>query len=308
VNSVLQNQWPGPLALFTVSKNLSSVPTVPLWREKTKTIVPLDAGAESVIVPRCAVPYIRTQLYDYPHIDKSHRNCVGLLQDVVFISNGESMAESNWQNLKNMCPRARRSDGVIGREAAYKAAAGLAETPWFFAVFAKTEVLPTFKFDFQPDRMQQPKHYIFHSRNPLNGLEYGAMNINLYNRQLTLDTVPGLDFTLSSAHEVIPICASISRFNTDPWVTWRSAFREVLKLKREVDLGADVEIQHRLHAWTTRAQGQNAQHCLQGAQDALDYYNKTNGSLEALMKSFDWAWLQDYYYGLYQVRPWLESV
>lgn len=308
VDAVLQTQWQGPLALFTTGSSPASIPTVVLWREKTKTIVPLDSGAESIIVPRGAVSHIRTQLYDYPYVDKSRRSHTATLQDVIFISNGESMAESNWRHLVELCPRAKRSDGVVGREAAYKAAATLSDTPWFFAVFAKTEVLPSFKFDFHPDRMQQPKHYIFHSRNPLNGLEYGAMNINLYNRQLTLDTVPGLDFTLSSAHEVIPICASTSRFNTDPWVTWRSAFREVLKLKREVELGADVEIQHRLHIWTTHAQGQNAEHCLQGAQDALNYYEKINGRIEDLQLSFDWAWLQDYYYSLYQTRPWLESV
>ena len=308
VDAIKNLEWTGPLALFTTATALCNLPTVSLWREKTRTIVPLDLGAESVILPRDAISYVTTQLYDYPYIDKTQRHTGSSLQDVIFISNGESMAEANWQHLKTVCPRARRSDGVTGREAAYKAAAELSDTPWFYAVFAKTEVLMDFAFDYAPDRLQQPKHYIFHSRNPVNGLEYGAMNINLYNRQLVLDTVPGLDFTLSAAHEVVPICASISRFNTDPWVTWRSAFREVLKLKREVDLGADIEIQHRLRVWTTQAQGQNAEHCLQGAQDALAYYARVLGRLEDLQLSFDWAWLQEYYYNLYQHRPWLESV
>ena len=308
VDAIKNLEWAGPLALFTTATAPCNLPTVSLWREKTRTIVPLDSGAESVILPRGAIPYVTTQLYDYPYIDKTQRHAGSSLQDVIFISNGESMAEANWQHLKNICPRAQRSDGVTGREAAYKAAAGLSSTPWFYAVFAKTEVLMDFAFDYSPDRLQQPKHYIFHSRNPVNGLEYGAMNINLYNRQLVLDTVPGLDFTLSAAHEVVPICASISRFNTDPWVTWRSAFREVLKLKREVDMGADVEIQHRLRVWNTQAQGQNAEFCLQGAQDALTYYAKVSGRLEDLQLSFDWAWLQDYYHSLYHTQPWLESV
>jgi hypothetical protein len=226
--------------------------------------------------------------------------------DVIFISNGESMAEQNWQHLKSICPRARRSDGVNGRELAYKTAAELSTTPWFYAVFAKTEVFDTFKFDYQPDWLQQPKHYIFHSRNPLNGLEYGAMNVNLYNRQLVLDTEQGIDFTLSAAHEVVPICISVSRFNTDPWVTWRSAFREVLKLQLEVDQGADVEIQYRLNTWLTVAQGHNAQWCLAGGQDAVQYYKSVNGDYEKLQLSFDWQWLQDYYYSLYKTTPWLE--
>jgi hypothetical protein len=312
VDVVQTHDFAGPLAIFSTGLSLSQglkPPAVSLWREKTKTIVPLSPGANIVIVPKVAISHIKTQLYDYPNIDKTRRNDqIDQESDVIFISNGESMADANWRQLVDLCSRAQRSDGVTGREAAYKAAAQLSTTPWFFAVFAKTEVLPDFKFDYQPDRMQQSKHYIFHSKNPVNDLEYGAMNINLYNRQLVLGTQPGLDFTLSAAHEVVPICASISRFNTDPWVTWRSAFREVLKLQREVDQGADVEIQYRLNTWLTVAHGENAQWCLQGATDAARYYQSINGDYDGLKLSFDWAWLQNYYHSLYHQRPWLESV
>jgi hypothetical protein len=105
----------------------------------------------------------------------------------------------------------------------------------------------------------------------------------------------------------VPIVASISRFNTDPWITWRSAFRETMKLRREVDLGADIEIEHRLEVWCTKAQGQNAEYCLQGAQDGVDYYQSVNGDLEMLKLSFDWQWCQDYYRAKYGRELWLES-
>jgi hypothetical protein len=296
---------PSPLSLFTCMPDPPDcVPAVNLWRPETRAVTPLDQGSCQVIVPREACGSIQTQVYDYPYIDKSHAMNPGTLCDVIFISNGEPMAQSNFETLLAACPRTKHSQGVQGRERAYKAAAAMSDTDWFYAVFAKTEVLDTFDFSFQPDRLQAPKHYIFHSRNPLNGLEYGAMNINLYNKDLVLKTVPGLDFTLSAAHEVVPILASISRFNTDPWVTWRSAFREVLKLKREVDLGADVEIQYRLRIWCTKAQGDNSEHCLQGAKDALEYYDRVEGDLNALMNSFDWDWLQKYYYSKYQQTPW----
>ena len=307
VNSIQQHDFIAPLEVFTCTNVDKQLPVVSLWREQTRTITPLSAGASAVIVPQLAASRIKTQLYDYPYIDKSHAKIVeDQLQDVVFISNGEPMAEDNWNTLLAQCPRAKRSDGITGREAAYKAAAGISKTPWFFAVFAKTEVLPNFHFDFQPDRMQQPKHYIFHSRNPLNGLEYGAMNINLYNRQLVLNTIPGLDFTLSAPHTVVPIVASISRFNTDPWITWRSAFRETMKLRREVDHGADIEIEHRLETWCTQAQGENAEYCLQGARDGVQYYESVQGDLELLKLSFDWQWCQDYYRAKYGRELWLE--
>jgi hypothetical protein len=58
------------------------------------------------------------------------------------------------------------SRGVTGRVAAYHAAAEMSTTPWFFAVFAKLEVNPIFDWSWQPDRLQEPKHYIFHALNP----------------------------------------------------------------------------------------------------------------------------------------------
>ena len=273
----------------------------PLWEKRAIHV--FNTSGSVLLVPRDCKQHFSTQYYDYPYILRHNGyNCEDKALDIVFISNGEKNADLNWKHLEkvhkhNACTnRLVRSDGVNGRTQAYKAAAELSETEWFYAVFAKTEVLDTFKFDIQPDYLEETKHYMLHSRNPLNGLEYGAMNINIYNRQLTLDTQAGLDFTLSSNHDTIPVCASISRFNEDPWITWRSAFREVLKLKREVDLGDPrPEIAYRLQIWCTKAEGNNAEWCLQGAQDALEYYKQEQGSYTALLNSYDWPWLKAYF-------------
>jgi hypothetical protein len=303
VDAIWTHEFQEPVVQFYKDKPVEPV-TISLWQERLRTVVPLVKGSENVLIPKDAKNHINEQVYDYEWIDKKHVALEPQPCDVIFISNGEPMAEENWQLLQSICPRAKRSDGVDGREAAYKTAASLSESDWFFAVFAKTEVLPEFKFDFVADRLQEPKHYIFHSRNPLNGLEYGAMNINLYNVQLVLDTKPGLDFTLSQLHTVVPEVASISRFNTDPWITWRSAFREVLKLKLEVDQGAGFELQHRLKVWCERAEGENADYCLQGANDALEYYISVDGNYEMLKLSFDWPWLQQFYFDKHGVQLW----
>ena len=49
----------------------------------------MSSGASSVIVPKTAVPFVKTQLYDYPYIDKTQRILVDPRLDIVFISNGE---------------------------------------------------------------------------------------------------------------------------------------------------------------------------------------------------------------------------
>jgi len=272
-----------------------------LWKERNLHV--FNKSGSVLLVPRDCKQYFKEQYYDYPYILR-HKgyNIEDNTLDIVFISNGEKNADLNWINLQqvhknNACTnRLVRSDGVDGRTQAYKTAAQLSKTEWFYAVFAKTEVLETFKFDLYPDYLEETKHYMLHSRNPLNGLEYGAMNINIYNRQLTLNTNAGLDFTLSSNHDTIPVVASISRFNEDPWVTWRSAFREVLKLQREVDQGDPrPEIAYRLKIWCTVAEGKNAEWCLQGANDAQQYYLQEQGSYDALLNSYDWPWLKAYF-------------
>jgi hypothetical protein len=299
VDAVKSQDFAGPLAVFT---NHDYVPgnlvTVPLWRQETKTIVPISSGASSVIVPKTAVPFVKTQLYDYPHIDKTQRILVDPCLDVVFISNGEPNADQHWQDLvyalqRGHSNRAVRVDGVNGRVAAYHAAAQASHTPWFFAVFAKLKVNSNFDWMWQPDRMQLPKHYIFHARNPINGLEYGHQAMIAYNKQLVLaNTGYGLDFTLDQPHEVVPILSGTAWYTDSPWMAWRTAFREVLKLK---DSLPDVESEYRLNMWLSNAgEVPNAEWSQWGAEDAVEYYDAVAGDFAELKKSYDWAWLASY--------------
>jgi hypothetical protein len=192
----------------------------------------------------------------------------------VFISNGEVNADYNYEKLKFHAGdqnRIRRVDRVPGRVAAYHAAANASTTPWFFAVFAKLEVDYLFDWSWQPDRLQQAKHYIFHARNPINGLEYGHQAMIAYNKQLTLaNTGTGLDFTLDSAHEVVPILSGTAYYHMDPWMCWRTAFREVLKLCS----ATDIESQYRLKQWIKECGPRNdydyARWSHIGAQDAVE--------------------------------------
>jgi hypothetical protein len=294
--AVRTQDWAGPLALFTNTDCVSgNLVTVPLWRENVKTIVPLSEGATSVIVPKTAVPYIKTQLYDYPYIDRTHRKDNDQPLDIVFISNGEKDAEANFNWLTTVVRpainRTHWSDGVSGRVAAYHAAAELSTTPWFFAVFAKLRVDQHFDWSWQPDRMQQAKHYIFHARNTINDLEYGHQGMIAYNKKLVLENAGhGLDFTLDQPHEVVPVLSGEAIYYTSNWVAWRTAFRECLKLRASLP---DVENEYRLKQWLDVDHGAG-QWSSKGAQDAVEYYEEVDGDFEQLRKSYEWAWLATY--------------
>jgi hypothetical protein len=298
VEAVKHTDWPGPLAVFTVDCEPITLPTVSLWCQETRTIVPLSRGASAVIVPKTARADVRTQLYDYPFIDKTESKRHGDHPlDIVFIANGEPNAFDHWTRLINETGyrpnRVTQVSKVNGRVAAYHAAARASQTPWFFAVFAKLEVDDRFDWSWQPDRMQEPKHYIFHARNPVNGLVYGHQAMIAYNRDLVLNNPGhGLDFTLDSAHEVVPILSGVARYNVSPWVTWRTAFREALKLCGN----SDVESQYRLKQWlaTPRTNIENWVWSVWGAEDAVEYYQAVAGDFEQLRKSYDWSWLASY--------------
>jgi len=211
--------------------------------------------------------------------------------DIIFLSYDEPNAEENWKKLKEKHPRAKRSHGVKGRTQAYYAAAAMSDTDYFFAVFPTIDIDDSFDFAFQPDRMKNACHYIFHCKNPVNGLEYGHRAVILYNKHLCLSTIhPSLDFTLSQPHTVVPQLCGTSHFNTTPEISWRVAFREVIKL---CEMKPTVESRHRLKKWCELGKGDNALLVQQGALNAVEYYKEHKDDMNALKLSYELEWLKN---------------
>ena len=272
----------------------------PLWRQKMRNIVSFSQGNSLVLVPKDAQTFIEVQVYDYPHVDK--QNLVkDPAQDIIFISYDEPNADANWAILSAKFPQARRLHGVEGMEHALLKAAEMSRTDWYYAVFAKTELHPNFDFEFRPDLFQQPKHYIFHAENPLNGLCYGHMGVVLYNCGIVKGiTEFGIDYTMSALHEVVPKVSAIARFNSNPYQTWRTAFREASKLAQFCNEKDNVENSYRLDVWTSEAKGEHSKWCLQGARDGVMFYRANKGNHIELKNAFNWEWLRSYFASLYK--------
>jgi len=211
--------------------------------------------------------------------------------DIVFLSYDEPSADKYWKALKDAYPRAKRIQGVKGRTQAYHAAAVMSETAYFFAVFPTIDLDPTFDFTFQPDRLREACHYIFHAKNPVNGLSYGHRAVILYNKHLCLSTIhPSLDFTLSQPHTVVPQLCGTSYFNQTPEISWRVAFREVLKL---CEMKPTVESRHRLKKWCELGVGKYASYVHKGALDAVQYFDEVKADKNALQLSYELEWLKN---------------
>ena len=302
VDEVWKHTFVTPFALFTKepsrAKELPGI--INYWREKTRTVLPLSLDSSTAVIPREAKNHLKTQIYDYPFIDKDFRRTFASVpQDIVFISYDEPEAEKNYQKLKDRFPNAKRVHGVEGMENALVAAAKASDTPWYFAVFAKTELHEDFKFDFVPDYFQEPKHYIFHAINRANDLVYGEMAVIMYNCKMLIDRhgeeFEGLDYTLSFPHEVIPEVSAYGNFDTSPYHAWRTAFREVSKLYDIQEKSPSMDTKYRIKVWETKAKGEFAEWVLKGAADGREFYQEHKDDPSYRKNSFDWKWLRDYY-------------
>jgi hypothetical protein len=281
---------------------INQQPVVPiLWDKYESEIIVANSDASRIIVPTVAIDYIHDEVYDYHNILHLPKLDAVKPLDIIFFSNGEPNADENYEYLQSLklTNRIVRSDRVVGRIQSQLAAANLSTTPWYFLVNAKLKVSPDFDFTWQPDRLQRAKHYIFTAFNPVNNLEYGHQAIVANNRLLTLNTKQtGLDFTMSSPHEVVEMNSGTAYYNTDPWTAWRTAFREVVKLCRSDDL----ESLARLDIWLTMSDVDFSDANLACANDGFEYYTQVNGDFDKLKLSYEWDWLRKLYEDKYNIQ------
>ena len=302
--SSIDTEFNFPYAVFTTidNKDINVIDTEPmsLWSEESKNIMITSTGGTRIIVPKEAKEHVKRELYDYPYITTNSKLTKSTPLDIVFFSNGEHIADKNYEHLLKLTQglpnKVIRIDGINGRVKSQHAAANSSNTSWYFLVNAKLKVNPKFDFNWQPDRLQIPKHYIFHATNPVNGLVYGHQAIVANNKKLTLANFgSGLDFTMDSEHEVLDINSGVGAYNSSKWDTWRTAFRECIKLKAS----ETEENIIRLNTWVTVANGDFAEYSLQGAQHAVQYYEEVAGDIGKLRLSYDWDWLKERFNNTY---------
>jgi len=127
----------------------------------------------------------------------------------------------------------------------------------------------------------------------VNHLVYGHQAMIAYNVNLVMaNQGHGLDFTLDDAHEVVPMVSGTAYYDNDPWMCWRTAFREAIKLRHSLP---DVENEYRLEQWLkVNDENEYVKWSHIGAQDAMRYYDEVGGDFDSIKKSYEWAWLAAY--------------
>jgi hypothetical protein len=216
------------------------------------------------------------------------------MYDIIFISYQEPNADENFAKLKARFPRAQRVHGIKGIHQAHIAAAKKSFTKMFWVVDGDAEIVDTFNFDYVADAWSQECVHVWRSINPVNGLQYGYGGVKLLPKLLTAKmdiTRPDMTTSISPLFKAIDEVSNITKFNTDPFNSWKSAFRECVKLASKViDRQDDNETAIRLTRWCTVGSDLAA---IAGAIAGQEYGTLHKDNVDALKKINDFDWLQE---------------
>jgi len=220
------------------------------------------------------------------------------MYDIIFISNNETNADENWEILRSRFVLAKRINNIKGIHNAHIIAAKSSFTKMFWVVDGDARVLEDFKFDYVVPEYDLDCVHIFHSINPINDLIYGYGAVKLLPRKLTLDIdTSSLDMTLSINNKikVIEQVSNITDFNIDAFSTWRSAFREAVKLTINVINKKDNdESLKRLSIWCSAGNERPyGSYAIKGALAGKAYALVNFENIDKLKLINDFEWLQE---------------
>ena len=218
--------------------------------------------------------------------------------DIFMISFHEAEADRNFAKLKAQFPEAQHVKNVEGIANAHKKCGELAKSQMVYIVDADADILGSFKFDYIPPMSKRGNTtYVWSARNPINDLEYGYGAVKLFPKQQLIDMGHELpDFSTGAVfYQPVSDVSNITRFNKDPYRTWRSAFRECVKLASKVNPNQkENETNERLEAWCTVDNGERfGRYCIKGALEGKAYGEANAGDTEALNKINDYEWLRE---------------
>ena len=151
-------------------------------------------------------------------------------------------------------------------------------------------IVDDFKFDYTTD--DEDFVHVYRSINPINDLVYGYGGVKLFPTNLTKNmdtTTTDMTTSISKNFKIINEVANITAFNTDPFNTWKSAFRECAKLSsKTIRRQKNEETESRLKTWTTVGHDRPfGDYAMAGATAGMEF-GLSRGSDLGLINDFEW--------------------
>ena len=210
---------------------------------------------------------------------------------IYFLYNDETNAEENFARLQSKANHALAVKSIGTIFESHKHIASLCNDDRFYVVDADCWIVDGFTFDKQIEL--KPKYVaVFRAKNPINGLVYGHGGIKLFSKDcFSAERIDKPDMTTSLADGYIKlnILASEHRFNYSAYATWRTAFREAVKLSAGVNKNNnDTETKERLTMWCEAGlETQYGYFAIQGARQGVAYAGSADADFN-LVNNFDW--------------------
>jgi hypothetical protein len=169
----------------------------------------------------------------------------------------------------------------------------------FWVVDADAQILDTFNFDHVVSEYDLENVHVWRSINPINDLEYGYGGVKLLPKSLTQNmdvSKPDMTTSISSLFKAMPEISNVTAFNVDAFNTWKSAFRECVKLaSKTIDRQNDADTNYRLNVWCTRGLDRPfGREAIKGAVQGKQYGLENKDNNEALKMINDFDWLHEY--------------
>ena len=219
--------------------------------------------------------------------------------DVFFISYDENNASKNLRYVKEKRSDVKVISNIKGIFNAHLEAANQSTTEFFWVVDADATVIDAFDFEYNVSEYDFDVVHIWKSYNTINRLEYGHGGVKLIPKHLilTADEETTIDITtsLTDKIKVIDEISNINNFATNPFNTWRSAFRECVKLaSRSIARSNEDETNFYLDAWLNKGGDRPFGEYAKGGASAGEWYGKTyKGDRNALAMINDYNWLKE---------------
>ena len=211
---------------------------------------------------------------------------------VYFLYTDEANLNENWERLQTKTKNAIAVPSIGTIFESHKHIASLCPGDRFYVVDADCWIVDSFNFDKQIEL--KPKSVaVFRAKNPINGLVYGHGGIKLFSKDCfsaeRLDR-PDMTTTLADSYIKVNILASEHRFNYSAYATWRTAFREAVKLSAGINKNNnDQESQERLTMWCEAGiETEYGYFSIQGARAGMRYSH----SKKDPNKVNDFVWLE----------------
>jgi len=219
--------------------------------------------------------------------------------DVFFQSFGEPNAEENFEQLKRKAPHAQRVEGIVGIHNAHKHCANLSSTEMFYLVDGDCYIKDDFTFTY--DHYICGRTYLWLAEDAVYKIKSYHGSLKLFSKKQVLHAEDWgnkyIDSTLTISDnnlEVFGMVACEHRYNTTPFNTWRSVFREYIKQVSKEKHNARTQIMLKMFLEKGKPGDSGYRwYAKKGAEAADLYFKKHGNNRKKLMVINDYSAMQE---------------